>query len=173
MNRFWGLKLAAMQKTVDAMAQQPAQTATPVTTAVQADVIPDKKPGTIAAAPARVAPVDPPNWKSAEMFTNEGRETLGEILGGLGGLATGTTVLEGLGQMVSPFKQHGGYSPTMLKLLKGEQIGGVGKGLPARLALALLMGLPYAASMTGGQSVGSHLARKYNAEAQAQPTYGV
>ena len=102
--------------------------------------------------------------KSAQFMTDEGREMTGEMAGGLGGLAAGTAALEGVGQMTPALRSLGGYGPALMKVLRGEagHLGGAGKSMPARLALALLMGLPYGVSMSAGQGLGGHIARQYN-----------
>ena len=96
-----------------------------------------------------------------QIMTPEGREMTGEVLGGLGGMAAGTTLLEGFGKMSPTLAPHGGYGATLMKLLTGGDIPRVGKGMPARIALALLMGLPYGAAMTVGQRLGGRVARTF------------
>lgn len=103
-------------------------------------------------------------YKTAQILTDEGREMLGEMLGGLGGLAGSTAALEGVSQAVPKMRSLGGYSSTLMKLLRGEagNFAGAGKSIPARVALALLMGVPYGVGMTAGQRMGGNVARGYN-----------
>lgn len=101
--------------------------------------------------------------KHAQLLTDEGREIAGEMAGGLGGLAAGTAATEGLGHMIPAIRRLGGYGPSLMKVLTGNAgLKGAGKGLPARIVLGLLMGVPYAASTAAGQELGGNLARRYN-----------
>ena len=168
MNRFWGLKLAIAG--TGGVASQPAISA-PQAQPQDPTVMPKLNPPTTGVSPTSAQIMPPPpmgELKTAQILTDEGRETLGQILGGLGGMAGGATAAETLGQLYKPMAEHGGYSPTMIKLLKGEEVAGIahGKNIPVRLALAALMGLPYAASMTAGQRFGGNMAKKYNAPEQ-------
>ena len=107
--------------------------------------------------------------KQADMMTPEGRETLGQVAGGAAGMAGGTALLEGIGQVAKPLSHHGGYGATMMKLLSGAEIKGMhGRGWPVRLALATLMGMPYGLSMTLGQRLGGEAARSLDKPAVAK-----
>ena len=191
MNRFWGLKLAVMQA-APTQAVQPVGTPTvPKDQRVPTTVLPNSPKGNEIMPPPPVRQHQPAQQqmmavasadyykgfrsKTAAMMTDENKELLGGILGGIGGLGTSSLLVERMGQTMQPFKGYGGYGPTLSRLLTGHGIkipsvkGVVGKGMAGRVLLALLMGTPYLAGTGLGMTLGDRVARTFEEPAKPEP----